>query len=131
VPEWLHEYRNVFSKNKSEKMPIQKPYDHAIDFVEGTTLPKLAKTYLFSLVERNSLDTWINEKLRKGYIQPSTSLIAALLFFVKKYNRSLQSIIDYKALNGITVKNYYSISRIADLIKSLSKASIFTKIDLW
>ena len=112
-------------------MPIQKPYDHAIDFVEGTTLPKLAKTYLFSLVERNSLDTWINEKLRKGYIQPSTSLIAALLFFVKKYNRSLQSIIDYKALNGITVKNYYSISRIADLIKSLSKASIFTKIDLW
>ena len=22
VPEWLHEYRNVFSKNKSEKMPI-------------------------------------------------------------------------------------------------------------
>ena len=37
---------------------------------------------------------------------------------------------DYRALNAITVKNCYPIPRIADLIKSLSKASIFTKIDL-
>jgi len=37
---------------------------------------------------------------------------------------------DYKALNAITVKNHYPIPRIVDLIESLSKASIFTKIDL-
>jgi len=37
---------------------------------------------------------------------------------------------DYRALNAITVKNCYPIPRIADLIESLSKASIFTKIDL-
>ena len=37
---------------------------------------------------------------------------------------------DYRALNAITVKNHYSIPRIADLIESLSKASIFTKINL-
>jgi len=49
-------------------MPIRKLYDHAIDFVEGATLPKPAKVYLLSLAERNSLDMWINEKLRKGYI---------------------------------------------------------------
>jgi len=89
VPEWLHEYGNVFSKNKSERMPIWKPYNHVIDFVEGTILSKPVKVYLLSLVERNSLDMWINEELRKGYIQPSTSPIAALFFFVKKHNRSL------------------------------------------
>jgi len=37
---------------------------------------------------------------------------------------------DYRALNGITIKNCYPIPRIANLIESLSKASIFTKIDL-
>jgi len=57
VPEWLHEYGNVFLKHKSEKMPLQKLYDHAIDFMEGAKLPKLVKVYLLSLVERNSLDT--------------------------------------------------------------------------
>ena len=93
-------------------------------------LPKPAKIYLFSLVERNSLNTWINKQLRKWYIQPSTSLIAAPFFFVKKHNGSLQPIMDYRALNGITVKNCYPIPRIANLIGSLSKVSIFTKIDL-
>jgi len=58
----------VFSKTKSERMPLQKPYDHGIDFEEGTKLPKLAKVYLLSLAERNSLDSWIDEELRKGYI---------------------------------------------------------------
>jgi len=64
-------------------MPLWKPYNHAIDFMEG------AKVYLLSLAERNSLDTWINEELRKGYICPSTSPIAAPFFFVKKHNGSL------------------------------------------
>ena len=89
VLEWLHKYRNVFSKHKSERMPLQKPYDHAINFMEGTKLSKPAKVYLLSLAERNSLDTWINEELRKGYIHPSTSPIAAPFFFVKKHNGSL------------------------------------------
>jgi len=111
-------------------MLIRKPYDHVIDFVEGTTLPKPAKVYLLSLVERNSLDMWIDKELRKGYIWPSTSPIAALFFFVKKHNGSLWPAMDYRALNRITIKNCYLISRTADLIESLSKVSIFTKIDL-
>jgi len=111
-------------------MPIWKPYNHTIDFVKGAMLSKPAKVYLLSLAERNSLDMWINEELRKGYIQPSTSPIAAPFFFVKKHNGSLQSVIDYRALNRITIKNRCLIPRIADLIESLSKALIFTKIDL-
>jgi len=130
VPEWLHDYGNVFSKHKSKRMPLWKPYDYAIDFMEGTKLSKLAKVYSLFLVERNTLDTWIDEELRKEYIHSSTRPIAALFFFVKKHNGSLQPIMDYRALNAITVKNCYPIPKIADLIESLSKASIFTKIDL-
>jgi len=130
VPEWLHKYGNVFSKHKSERMPLRKLYDHAINFMEGAKLPKPAKVYPLSLAERNSLDTWIDEELRKGYIHPFTSPIAAPFFFVKKHNGSLRPVMDYRALNVITVKNRYPIPRIANLIESLSKASIFTKIDL-
>jgi len=68
VPEWLHKYENVFSKNKLEKMPIWKLYDYVIDFVKDTMFSKLAKVYLLSLVERNSLNMWIDEELRKRYI---------------------------------------------------------------
>jgi len=98
--------------------------------MEGTKLPKPAKVYPLFLAERNSLDTWIDEELRKGYIHLSTSLITAPFFFVKKHNRSLRPIMDYRALNAITVKNRYPIPQIANLIELLSKALIFTKIDL-
>jgi len=67
----------VFSKHKSERIPLQKPYDYVIDFMEGTKLTKLAKVYPLALVKRNSLDTWINKELRKGSIYPSTSLMEA------------------------------------------------------
>jgi len=42
--------------------------------MEGVKLSKPAKVYPLSLTKRNSLDTWINEKLRKYYIYPSTML---------------------------------------------------------
>ena len=73
-------------------MPLQKPYDYAIDFIEGAKLSKPAKVYSLSLVEKNSLDTWIDEELRKGYIRLSTSPIAAPFFFVKKHDGSLRPV---------------------------------------
>ena len=95
VPEWLHEYGTVFSKTKSERMPTRKPYDHAIEFEEGAKLPKPAKIYPLSPKECNSLNEWINEELRKGYIRPSKSPIAAPFFFVKKHDEGLRPVMDY------------------------------------
>ena len=130
VPKEFWEYGDVFSKKKSERMPTRKPYDHAIEFEENASLPKPAKLYPMSPMERNSLDQWIDEELQKGYIRPSKSPIAAPVFFVKKKDGTLRLVQDYRKLNEITVKNRYPIPRITDLIDSLSQASIFTKIDL-
>jgi len=85
-------------------MSLWKLYNHAIEFEKDTTLFKLAKIYLLFVLERNSLDLWIGEELRKDYIQLFISLIAVLFFFVKKYNESWCPVMDYKTLNGITIK---------------------------
>ena len=111
-------------------MPLQKLYDHAIEFEKDMILLKPAKVYPLSVLERNSLDLWIDEELVKGYIQLSTSPIAALFFFIKKYDGSLCLVMDYRALNGITIKNHYLIPQIADLIELLSYTLIFTKNNL-
>jgi len=79
----------MFSSYKSERILLWKLYDYAIDFIEDIKCLRLVKVYLLSLVKRNSLDTWINEEPKKGYIYLSTSPIVALFFFVKKHNRSL------------------------------------------
>jgi len=45
-------------------MPIQKLYDYAIDFVEGTMLSKLAKVYPLSSGKKLSwhVDQWETQK---------------------------------------------------------------------
>ena len=68
IPEHYHDFGDVFSKKASERMPTRKPYDHAIELVDGATLPPPAKNYSLSHQERNSLDEWIKENLQKGYI---------------------------------------------------------------
>lgn len=54
----------------------------------------------------------------------------APVLFQKKQDVSLQSCIDYRALNKVTLKNYYPIPLVADLFDQLGDASYFTKLDL-
>jgi hypothetical protein len=130
VPQHYHQHGVVFSKTASERMPTQKPYDHAIKLNPGTILPKPAKLYPLNPQERHSLDEWIASKAAKGYICPSKSLTAAPVFFVKKKDGSLHLVQDYRALNAVTKKNKFPILCISNLIDWLSSNSIFTSMDL-
>ena len=72
----------------------------------------------------------IAELLEKGWIKPSSSPFGAPILFVAKKDGSLRMVIDYRALNAITIKNCYPLPRIEDLFDQLSKATIFSSIDL-
>jgi len=72
VPRWFHEYLKVFEKKDSERMPTRKAWDHAIDLREGF-VPKKDKIYSLSRVEREEVQEFVKDQLRKGYIRPSKS----------------------------------------------------------
>ena len=48
-------------------MPVQKAQDHAIELKEGFT-PKKEKVYLLSREEREEVQVFVENQLRKGYI---------------------------------------------------------------
>lgn len=90
VPETYEEFGpTVFSQRASERMPERKPYDHGIEFNPEKALPPPAHPYKMSPAEENSLDQWIQEELRKGYIQHSKSPIASPVFFIPKKDGGL------------------------------------------
>lgn len=76
------------------------------------------------------LKAQLKERLGKGFIVPSQSPIAAPVFFVGKKDGTWRLVIDYRALNGITIKQEYPIPRIHDLINRLGKAQWYSKLDL-
>jgi len=119
----------VFEKKDSERIPTRKAWDHAIDLREGF-VPKKGKIYLLSRVERKEVQEFVKDQLKKGYIRPSKSLQMSLVFFVPKKDGKKRMVQDYRYLNSWTIKNNYPLPLISDLIDSIGKKKVFTKMDL-
>jgi len=54
VPRWFYKYLKMFKKKKSERMPMRKIWDHAIDLREEFVL-KRGKIYPLSKIERKEV----------------------------------------------------------------------------
>ena len=119
----------VFEKKDSERMPMRKAWDYAIDLREGF-VPKKGKIYPLSRVEREEVQEFVKDQLRKGYIRPLKSPQMSLVFFVLKKDRKKKMVQDYQYLNSWMIKNNYPLPLILDLINSIEKKKVFTKMDL-
>ena len=94
VPRRFHKYLKIFEKKNSERIPTRKAWDHAIDLREGF-IPKKGKIYLLSRVEKEKVQEFVKDQLRKGYIRPSKSLQTSLVFFVLKKDGKKRMVQDY------------------------------------
>jgi hypothetical protein len=100
-----------------------------IELLPGTA-PISRRPYTMPPNELAELKVQLNELLKKGLIRPSSSPWGCTAIFVKKKDQSLQMCVDYMPLNAVTVKNKYPLLRIDILFDQLSKAKVFSKIDL-
>jgi len=94
-------------------------------------VPKKGKIYPLSRVEREKVQEFIKDQLRKEYIRPSKSPQMSPVFFVPKKNGKKRMVQDYRYLNSWMIKNNYPLPLISDLIDSIGKKKMFTKMDLW
>ena len=65
----------MFRKKELERMPVQKTWDHAIELKEGFIpkkkkgfIPKKKKVYSLLREEREEVQAFVGDQLRKGYI---------------------------------------------------------------
>ena len=129
VPRRLHKYLSVFSKKESERMPVRKPWDHAIELKEGF-VPRKGRNIPLSPQEQEEVKEFVTDQLQKGYIRPSKSPQTAPVFFVPKKDGRKRMVQDYRYLNEWTVKNNYPIPLISEIIDKVKDARLFTKLDL-
>jgi len=110
-------------------MLVQKTWDHAIELKEGFT-PKKEKVYSLSREEREKVQVFIEDQLRKGYIQPSKSPQISPVHFVAKKDGTQRMVQDYQHINQWTIKNGYPLPLITDILDGVGKRKVFTKLDL-
>lgn len=94
LPPYLQEDQSVFEKKAAERMPISRPWDHAIDLKAGF-IPRDCKIIPLSPNEHLEMDKFVDNNLAKGYIRPSKSPMASPVFSVKKKDGTLRPVQDY------------------------------------
>jgi len=72
VPKRFLKWKRVFGKVESERILTRKTWDHAIDLKEMFKLRK-GRIYPLSKNEREEVQNFVKDQLRKGYIRPSKS----------------------------------------------------------
>ena len=80
--------------------------------------------------ELQTLRTWLDENLAKGFIRPSSSHDTSPVLFVKKLGGGLRLCMDYCALNEVLVKDRYPLPLIKETLNNLEGMKYFTKIDI-
>ena len=110
-------------------MPPHRKYDHIIQLEEPLP-PYFSPLYRQSTAKLKATKEYLIENLKKGFIVNSLSIFASPILFVKKANGDLRFCVDYRKLNSLTRNDPFPIPRIDELVTRVSKATIFTKLDI-
>ena len=130
VPKEYQRHSKVYSEEESHRFPPSRPWDHAIELKEGAPEVINCKIIPTTKEEDEALKKFINEQLEKGYIRKSKSPYALAFFFIKKKDRKLRPIQDYRKLNQHTIQNKYPLPLIPELISQVRDANIFSKFNI-
>ena len=130
LPQEYREFEKLFSEEEAEiELPKHQPWDHEIPLEPGKN-PTFGPIYSLNAKELGALKEYIDDNLRKGYIRPSQSPAGYPIIFVPKKDGKLRLCVDYRQLNGITIKNRYALPLINELHDRFRGAKFFTKLDL-
>lgn len=130
IPAEYRHYMKIFSEEESHRLPEHKPWDHTIELKEGAPKAIHARVFPMSQPEDEKLGRFLDNVLTQGYIVPSKSLMVSPVFFIKKKDRKLHFVQDYRKLNAVTIKNRYPLPLASNIINHLTKAKIFTKFNV-
>ena len=130
VPKCYHEFLDVFSKKESDKVLSHSKYNHKIELVNGGKNHGQAALCGMSKPQLEFVKNFLEENLKKGFIEASRAPCSSLILLAKKSGGGLWFCVDYRRLNKLTKKDAYLIPLIAKTLAQLKGVKIFTKIDI-
>jgi transposase InsO family protein len=102
---------------------------HTINLNPGSA-PPFRKSYRLTPLERAEVQRQVEDLLRLGLIEPSSSPYGAPVLFVQKKDGTLRMCVDYRQLNKLTVRDRYPLPRIDELLDQLAGCTVFSSLDL-
>jgi hypothetical protein len=122
----LQDFKDCFPPELPSRLPPDRGVGHTIPLELGSR-PVHRAMYRLSPAERVEVKSTVEALLSK---EPSSSPFGSPILFVAKKDGSLRMVIDYRALNRLTIRNRTPLPRIDDLFDRVQGAAVFTSLDL-
>ncbi len=122
-------FLNIFFKKNVDILSLHWAHNHVIHLKENAQFSVFA-WYDMSRDEILELCRYLNENLSKDFIRVSHFQTIISVLFIKKLKEELCFCVNYWDLNAITVKNWYSLLLISEMLNHLSWVKIFIKLNI-
>ena len=122
IPAEYSDFADVFPPDLVSKFSKHtRTNNHAIELVDSQQ-PPYKPIYSLGPVELETLKAYIETNLANGFIRLSKSPTNAPILFDQKSDSFLRLCVNYQGLNNLTIKNWYPLPLIGELLDRLGKA---------
>jgi hypothetical protein len=129
IQELLEEFADIMVDELPRSLPPMRSVSHHIDLIPGASLPRKA-TYRLTPQENEEVKREVQKLLDKGLVRESLSPCSVPTVLSPKKDGGWRMCIESRAINKITIRYRFPLSRMDDLMDCLSGAKYFSKIDL-
>jgi len=126
LAELVRQFSDVFAYRKGDRGSTSL-VKHTIEI--DNCRPIKQRAYRQAFVERQKTTKIIDELIKDGIVEPSSSPWSSPVVLVKKKDDSLRFCVDYRKLNAVTKKDNYPLPRIDDALDRLHGAKYFSSLD--
>ena len=130
IPQKFSKFAHLFPPSNVVPTPDNSNHVFSFHFLKDCMLPKWCPIYTSNLKAQETLGSYIQDMLAQGLIVPSKSSVVSPVLLVPKSDGKLQPCVDFKRLKAVTKLDHYPMPLMPDIIKMISGAKIFSKLDL-
>ena len=123
-------WRKSSIKLKSKKLSSHQFYDYKIELNKNRNQLFKNRMYSISIYKLQKLKKYLNDNLKKSFINFNYTSYVSLMLFAIKSNESLRICVDYRKLNVITCRNRYFISLIEKILTKIMNCKYFIKLNV-
>lgn len=123
----LLKYQNTFSKNEWD-LGLTNLVEHTID--TGNAQPIRQRPRRVPLALANEEKQAIEDLVKKGVIEESSSPWSSPIVLVKKKSGELRPCVDYRKVNALVKPSGFPLPRVQDCLDAVAGSSLFSSFDL-
>jgi len=124
-----HNYLDIFDQAMINQLSLHRFYNHKIELINEETSSR-SRLYQMFDHKLQKIKKYLIEHLNKEFIFFSFASYVSLILFIEKKDNSLRFCVNYRKLNALIKRDYYSLSLIDEILACIQESKYLTRLNI-